>query len=111
MHTFGAGVTLITPGDQTLTATATDTANGTITGSATVTVAPGPTPAPGGNANGPRNPPVITDSTPVPSRQQVVLLDRLFASAHEKETWLTLARLKRNVSWDGLFNGIGEVVV
>jgi hypothetical protein len=39
MHTFAAGVTLLTIGDQTLTAT--DTVSG-ITGSATVTVGPGP---------------------------------------------------------------------
>jgi len=39
MHLFPAGVTLITLGDQTLTAT--DTVSG-ITGSATVTVGSGP---------------------------------------------------------------------
>ncbi len=36
MVTFPGGVVLITPGDQTITAT--DTADGTITGSATVSV-------------------------------------------------------------------------
>jgi hypothetical protein len=46
--TFVGGVTLITPGDQTLTVT--DTASG-ITGSATVTVTDGPQ-APGGNISG-----------------------------------------------------------
>jgi hypothetical protein len=44
-HTFSGGVTLITPGDQTITAT--DTSDATVPGSATVTVtggggAPGP---------------------------------------------------------------------
>jgi hypothetical protein len=42
MVTFPNGVTLITPGDQTITAS--DTVNGTITGSATVTVTNGPGP-------------------------------------------------------------------
>jgi hypothetical protein len=39
VHTFSGGVTLITGGDQTLTAT--DKVSG-ITGSVTVTVGPGP---------------------------------------------------------------------
>jgi hypothetical protein len=45
MVTFAGGVTLITPGDQTLTAT--DTVSG-ITGTATVTVTSGPAPGMGG---------------------------------------------------------------
>jgi hypothetical protein len=40
VHTFAGGCTLITPGNQTLTAT--DTTNATITGNATFTVNPGP---------------------------------------------------------------------
>jgi hypothetical protein len=40
VHTFPAGVILVTVGDQTLTVT--ETADGTITGSITVTVGPGP---------------------------------------------------------------------
>ncbi len=101
VHTFAAGVTLITPGDQTLTAV--DTANGTIAGSATVTVSLPPAPPRGGNVNGPYN-------TPVQTGQQVLLLERLFASADRKESWLTLARLKGNASWGELSHGIGEVV-
>ena len=40
VHAFAGGCTLITPGQQTVTAT--DTADSTITGMATVTVNPGP---------------------------------------------------------------------
>jgi hypothetical protein len=40
MHTFSGGCTLITAGNQTLTAT--DTADPTITGTVTVTVNPSP---------------------------------------------------------------------
>jgi hypothetical protein len=39
-HTFSGGVTLMTPGDQTITAT--DTSDATVAGSATVTVTGGP---------------------------------------------------------------------
>jgi hypothetical protein len=60
-HTFSGGVTLATPGYQTLTAT--DPASG-ITGSATVTVAPGPQPPPGGGARKPRIPRLNADITP-----------------------------------------------
>jgi hypothetical protein len=38
-HTFGGGVTLVTPGDQAITAT--DTSDATVAGSATVTVTGG----------------------------------------------------------------------
>jgi hypothetical protein len=57
-HTFLAGFTLITPGDQTLTAT--DTGSG-ITGNATVTVAPAPKPPPGGGASKPWMPSINTE--------------------------------------------------
>jgi hypothetical protein len=52
-HTFSAGVTLITPGNQILTAT--DAVSG-ITGSATVTVTSSPRPPSGGGARNPRIP-------------------------------------------------------
>ena len=97
IHTFPAGVTLITPGAQTLTAI--DTANGSITGGAIVTVSAPPAPPPGGSATGPT----------VQSRQQVVLMDRLFASTNGKESWIILPRPKRGSSWADLFHGIGSV--
>jgi hypothetical protein len=50
MVTFPGGATLITPGDQTLTAT--DTTSG-ITGAATVTVTAGPAPGAGGSGADP----------------------------------------------------------
>ena len=81
VHDFVAGVTLITPGNQTITAT--DTANG-ITGNAAVTVSAPPTPPPGGGATGPRTP--ITNGVGQPA-QQVVLLEQLFSSANEHESW------------------------
>ena len=89
VHPFVGAFVLITLGDQTLTAT--DTADQTITGSASVAVIPGPTPPPGGSANGPRNPTVITDRTPVQSGQQVALVDRLFASINGKESGFIVA--------------------
>jgi len=90
--------TLITPGNQTLTAT--DTANGSITGSTIITVSPPPAPPPGRGANGPRNPPAITDSTPIQSGQQLVLLDRLFASLSSEERDLLFAgRRDRTGLW------------
>jgi hypothetical protein len=60
-HTFTAAATLVTPGDQTLTAT--DTVSG-MAGSATVTVAPGPRPPPGGGVRGPWIPSIEADITP-----------------------------------------------
>lgn len=82
-HTFAAGITLITPGDQTLTAT--DTANSTISSSTVVGVSPPPVPPPRGSANGPRSPSTIIYRTPVQPSQQVMLLDRLFASVSGKD--------------------------
>jgi hypothetical protein len=49
-HTFSAGVTLVTPGDQALTAT--DAQDGTVAGTATVTVTSPPRSAPGAPAGG-----------------------------------------------------------
>jgi hypothetical protein len=69
MHTFAAGVTLITPGDQTLTVS--DTADSTLTGSATVTVG---SPALGSNPSGLGPPPPssspanLAPAPPPPSR-------------------------------------------
>jgi hypothetical protein len=83
-HTFASGVTLITPGNQTITAT--DTAS-EITGSATIPVT-SPAPPPGGGASGPR--------TPIPNgmrqtAQQVVLLDQLFSALSVQNPPLALA--------------------
>ena len=72
-YTFPNGVTLITAGNQTITAT--DTANSTITGNAAVTVSAPPTPPPGGDATGPQTP-ITNLGQPA---QQIVLLDRLFS--------------------------------
>ncbi|HLJ97912.1 MAG TPA: right-handed parallel beta-helix repeat-containing protein [Gemmataceae bacterium] len=51
VHTFVSGCTLITPGNQMLTAS--DTADSTITGMATIVVDAGPAPPPGGEAGKP----------------------------------------------------------
>lgn len=90
VHTFSGGVTLITPGNQTLTVT--DTANSTITGRATVTVT-SPAAPPGGGAGGPWTPTRNAGVTPVPamqSAQQVALLERLSNSLNEEPFALTL---------------------
>jgi hypothetical protein len=94
-HSFTAGVTLLTPGDQTLTATA--TADRTLTGSTTVTIAPGPVPPPG-SAAGRKS-----------LGQAVAVVDRLFASVRE-QPWL-MAGYQRDRSADELFLTIGEAVV
>jgi hypothetical protein len=74
-HTFALGVTLITTGDQTLTAS--DTSDGTVTGSTAVAVTP-----PGGGGSTPRSPimHVVPPIWSVPSGSQVALMDRLFGS-------------------------------
>lgn len=78
-HAFTAGVTLITPGDQMLTAT--DTVTG-ITGTAIVTVTPVPVPPPSGGANKPWTPSIET-ATPLPRSmspgRDVAPVDRFFA--------------------------------
>jgi hypothetical protein len=82
MHAFAAGVTLITLGDQILTAT--DTANG-ITGNATIMVGGGNAPPPGGRASPPSTPPgkntALAASQSGLSAQQAALVDRFFGLA------------------------------
>jgi hypothetical protein len=89
VHTFAGGVTLMTPGDQTITATASG-----ITGSATVTVT-GPAAPPGGAAGKPPNPSLFTQNTPARSSQQALLVDCLFASPRRQHSALLLPPLKR----------------
>ena len=86
VHDFLAGVTLITPGNQTITAT--DTASG-ITGTATVTVSPPPALPPGGGAREPRSP--ITNGVGQ-TAQQAVLLDQIFSSLRVKNSPLVSIR-------------------
>jgi hypothetical protein len=96
-HTFSAGVTFITPGDQTLTAT--DTTNGTITASAIITVVPGPTAPRGGLARRPWSPAVPTDSPPaqsVSSGRGFAAVDRFFASLNEKDSGVIRAQSKHS---------------
>jgi hypothetical protein len=79
--TFPGGVVLITPGDQTITAT--DTADGTISGSATVTVNSA---GPGANTRNGRR----------PASFDPLALDRFFASGKERSdhgTWASLVSL------------------
>jgi hypothetical protein len=77
-HTFPAGVTLITPGDKTLTVT--DAASGD-TGIATVTVAPGSQVPPAGRSSrSPRLNVDITASQGVQAIPELASVDWLFAS-------------------------------
>ena len=92
VHDFVAGVTLITPGDQTITAT--DTASG-ITGNFTVTVT-SPASPPGGAANRPPNPSLITQSPPAWSSQQALLVDCLFATPRRRDSQVIFPPLKRH---------------
>jgi hypothetical protein len=69
VHDFVGGVTLVMPGNQTITVS--DAANA-ITGNATVTVSP----PPGGDASKPQTP-ITNVGQPV---HRLVLLDRLFAA-------------------------------
>jgi hypothetical protein len=102
-HTFVNGVTLITPGNQTLTAT--DMASG-ITGSAIVNVFPGVAPPPGGGAH---EPPILggTINSPVSrngqTSPQVLLVDRVFASTNGHASWFLLTRRNHEGSADALF--------
>jgi hypothetical protein len=73
VHTFAGAVTLVSVGDQTLTAT--DMADNTISGNATITVT-NPAAPPGGRGRRPRTP--ILNARQ--STQQTALLDRLFSS-------------------------------
>ena len=98
-HAFLAGVTLITPGNQTITVT--DTAN-TITGNATVTISP----PPGGNAAEPQTP-ITNAGQPA---QQVVLLDRLFSSFTEKNPPLFLAHPEHKGFADDPLGGEHELL-
>jgi glucose/arabinose dehydrogenase len=90
VHTFtdtGLGeTTLVTLGDQTLTAT--DTPSGSLTGSATVTITGGPAPPP--VWSGPNQPPKPSPSQVQylkrlePSGQEVLAVDWVFASFREE---------------------------
>jgi probable HAF family extracellular repeat protein len=84
-HTFTAQVTLITPGDQALTAT--DMLSGT-TGTAAISVIPGP---PGGAARSPWMPSPGADAC----RALEMPLDRIFASLGEDEALALLLVQRR----------------
>ncbi len=88
VHTFAGAFTLITPGEQTLTAT--DTADGSVAGTTTVTVDPGPpAPAPGGSprpvvlGRNLNNPPTWA----VQPESGVDAVDQFFASLDGEESW------------------------
>jgi uncharacterized protein YqfB (UPF0267 family) len=86
-HTFAAGVTLLTPGLQTLTVQ--DTSTSTIFGSTGVLVSAPPTPPPGGGASGPSSPSTGIGMQPagsVLSRPGIALVDRLFASLRQQDS-------------------------
>jgi hypothetical protein len=101
VHIFAGGVTLVTLGDQTLTAT--DTTSG-ITGSATVTVNSGGHASPGGGAVGPDQPastPVINSAgllttSSVQPDQRTASVDRIFASLIAGESEFLLSRFKHD---------------
>lgn len=101
-HTFTA--TLLTSGDQTLTAT--DTVSG-MTGSATITVGPGPQAPPGGGARRPRIPRLNADSIPASEPGSV---DHLFASFREK-SGLLFPRRGHDKAADDLLGTAGAGVV
>ena len=93
VHAFPSGVTLITPGDQTLIAT--DTSSG-IAGKVTITVNT-PAAPPGGAANRPPNRSLQGGNTlvgSVPAALDVAWVDRLFASLDQKDSATYLARIK-----------------
>jgi hypothetical protein len=99
---FPGGVTLITPGDQTLTVT--DTANNTLTGSAVVTVS-GAAPGTGGHGLG--APPSRSEATSAPAQPpppgepsgaEVLALDRWLASSPKwNDGWVPVPVLKHHV--------------
>jgi streptogramin lyase len=99
-HFFAQGVTLITPGDQTLRAT--DTRSG-ITGSATITVAP--TPAPPGVGGGRKHTrfgsAFITEGGAVPSMYPL--------ETGEREAWSVLAMSEHEAAH--LFGSNGDPVL
>jgi hypothetical protein len=102
-HTFSSGVTLITPGDQSLSAT--DTASG-ITGNATVTVTPSPHPPPGGGARSPWIPSittVINRAQGVPAIPDLPSVDRLFAALWREKAGLLWASRKHDGAAGNLF--------
>jgi hypothetical protein len=110
-HTFSAEVTLITPGDQNLSAT--DTASG-ITGSATVTVTPSPHPPPGGGARSPEIPSINADGTPAQGAQtlpELASVDWLFASQPQENAGLLWARRKHGGAADDFFGVKGGIFV
>jgi hypothetical protein len=109
MHTFAGGVTLITPGDQTISAT--DSVSGA-TGSATVMVSGGAAAPPGGGAYGPWTPAIKPDITPtgsVRSSWQIAMLDRVFARVRGEEATFALFRYRQNGLAD-LFAASEEVI-
>jgi hypothetical protein len=91
--TFPGGVTLITPGDQTLTVM--DTADNTITGSTTVTV---DNMVPGAGSHGPVQAPQpgrLPGSVPQasePPQRQVAAVDWWFASVNKRDVGFILAQ-------------------
>jgi hypothetical protein len=118
-HTFAAGVTLVTPGDQTLTVT--DTADDTVRGGAVVTVggpAPGAGPhmpgrPPGGSPAGtaPARPPTRGE----PSAQELAARERWWASSHEADdAWVRVSQMSEQTPgepgawWADLFGGEGR---
>jgi hypothetical protein len=105
LHTFtdtGLGeITLVTPGDQTLTVM--DTADSTITGSADLTVSAGPQPGPHGQQQQPATLPAsAAQAEPPPRREpptnEVVAAEQWFISFHDGDNaWLTVPRLRHQV--------------
>jgi hypothetical protein len=86
--TFPAGVTLITFGDQTISAT--DTADNRLTGSTIVTVG-GVAPGAGPHEPGPASP-AQPATRSKPSAQQGIALERWLASFHKPgDAWVTLS--------------------
>jgi hypothetical protein len=118
-HTFAAGVTLVTPGDQTLTVT--DTADDTVRGGAVVTVG---CPAPGAGPHGPGGPPSRSQAGTAPARpptrgeasaQEPLTPERWLASSHEAdEAWVRVPRMSDQAGgetggwWADLFGREGR---
>ena len=117
-HTFLAGFTLVTPGDQTLTVT--DTSANAITGTVIATVDPSPSPPPGGGARQPSLAPIprgspylldssvihTTDSIPavrMRAVEEVARVDRFFASLNDDDSWFPSLLSKHGVGDYGEF--------
>jgi hypothetical protein len=101
-HTFLAGFTLVTAGDQTLTVT--DISANAITGTVIATVDPSPSPPPGGGARQPslapipRSSPYLLDSSVIHTTdfipavrmrtvEEVARVNRFFASLNNDDSW------------------------